>query len=240
MRILAARAAAFALIACAGCAGIRMRIDAPRLKKIETIAPVTFVGNRFVRSPASGGELPNEPTDATSEMIFESGVPAFFAAVRGADRFKLASAAQVLGSKSYAAFPTALSGTNANGAQLARGWRYVTPEDGVKIGNLLEEIDADAALITYWRFTLDSAIRGDVGAISTATTRAHVRVWLVDRDGKVVADDELDAPSDDAIGLHNGHYDARSTTPLFDDAITTCAIRMIADFSNARSKARGE
>ena len=226
----------------AGCASIRMRVDSERLKKIETIAPLTFVANRVVLPPGGGdGFLPSmqaETTETTAQMIFTPGIPAFLQAVRSAERFKVTDPERVVSSKSYAAFPTSFNGVNPNTVQLARGWRYARPEDAEKIRNLLEEVDADAALVTYWKFSLDK--RSQDAGLETATTRAHLRAWLIDRDGKVIADDEIDVPTDEALPIHNGHYDAPSATPLFEDAITTCAVRMVADFSNARSKARGE
>ena len=220
-----------------GCASMRMRTNPQRLRHIETIVPVTFVGNHYV--PSDDIFAATEQNDATAEMIFTGGVPAFLEALKGTERFKVVDPSRVLAAKSYAAFPSAFAGLNSSGVQLAFGWRYVRPEDAEKIRNLLEEVDADAALLTYWRFSLDNRTRGDVG-VQSATTRAHLRAWLVDRDGQIVADDEIDVPSDESLPMQSGHYDARFATPLFDDAITTCAVRMVADFANARAKARGE
>lgn len=239
------RALAAVLLAGAtsGCPAMRMRVDTVRIRKVETIAPIAFVGNHFIPAPANtSGDVifdPSAPTDATAALVFQSGVKTFLSAVRGTGRFHFFLPDVVLSAKTYAAFPE-LTGANANGAQLAEGgWRYVSPEDGEKIANLLEEVDADAALLTYWHFSLDAAATGSVG-IETATPRVRLRAWVIDRDGKVVFDDEVEATTNETIALHDGRYEARDAGVLFDEPITTCAVRMVVDMSNARAKAEGE
>ena len=218
----------------------RLRVDHERLRPIESIAPVTFIANRIVRPPLRAGQalppMPNDPTLATAERIFALGVPAFFDALTQTERFEIVPSEKVLAAESYGKFPR-LSGVNAGTAQLASGgWRLVTPDDGEKIAALLEEIDADAALITYWRFTLDPNMQG-IG-VDTAFPHAHMRAWLIGRDGKVIADDEFDVQADSLVGIHNQRYDGRSAAGMFSDPIETCAVRLVADLSNARSDAR--
>lgn len=217
----------------------RMRVDLPRMRRIERIAPVTFVANRVVRPPLRMGDvappLPNDPTLTTAASIFKMGVPAFYEALRDGDRFEIVDSATILAASSYDAFPR-LSGVNAGTAQLADGWRFVAPEDGRKIARLLDEVHADAALITYWRFTLESHTRGM--GVDTAFPRAYMRAWLVDRDGTVIADDAFDVQADQLIAVYNQRYDGRVLAGLFSDPIETCAVRLIADLSNARTDAR--
>lgn len=219
----------------------RMRFDASRMLKVESIAPVTFIGNRVVRPPVRLGgvapQLPTEPTMATSERIFEHGIPAFVQALRSGDRFEVVDPQEVLAADAYRDFPR-LSGVNAGAAQLAEGWRLVTPEDGKKIGRLLEEVDADAALLTYWRFSLEPHTEG-IG-VDTAYPRTHMRAWLVDREGKVIADDEFDVRADGLIAVYNQRYDGRALASMYNDAIETCAVRLVADLSNARTDARAD
>ena len=140
-----------------------------------------------------------------------------------------------LGAVAYAAFPK-LSGVNAGTASLAEGWRLVTPEDGVKIAALLDELGADAALLTYWRFSLDPHTQG-LG-VDTAFPRTYMRAWLVDRTGKVIAEDEFDVQADQLIAVFGDRYDARVLAGLYSDPIETCAVRLVADLSNARTDAR--
>ncbi len=234
-RFLAAGAVATLAIAC----GSRLRVDTNRMRTVESIAVVTFVGNRVVQPPSHPGQidppLPSDPSLATSERIFATGIPEFLDALRRTERFRVVDPATVLAAEAYRAFPF-LSGTNASQAQLAEHWRLVQPQDGEKIAALLREIDADAALITFWRFTLDYELRG-VG-VESASPRAHLRAWLVDRSGTVVADDEIDVRSDQRIALHQQRYDGRSLPPLYTDPIETCAVRLVADLSNARAQGR--
>lgn len=235
IRRIAAVVVLAALVSCAP----RVRVDAEGIRPIETIAPVTFIGNRVVRPPLRVGDvappLPVDPALTTAVNIFRHGVPAFFDAMKGADRFHIVDPADVLGAKAYAEFPT-LSGVNAGTAALAEGWRLVTPEDGKKVAALLDEIDADAALLTYWRFTLDSHTEG-IG-VDTAFPRIYMRAWLIDRTGKVIADDEFDVRADQLIAVYGQRYDAHALAGLFADPIETCAVRLVADLSNARTDAR--
>lgn len=225
------------LVSCAP----RMRFDAGRMMRVETIAPVTFIGNRVVRPPVRLGgvapPMPSEPTLATSERIFVHGIPAFVEALRQGERFQVIDPQAVLGAEAYNDFPR-LSGINAGAAQLAEGWRLVTPDDGKKIGRLLAELDADAALLTYWRFSLEPHTEG-IG-VDTAYPRVHMRAWLVDREGKVIADDELNVRADELIAVHNARYDGRALVSMYNDAIETCAVRLVADLSNARADARAD
>ncbi|HVO30469.1 MAG TPA: hypothetical protein VMV18_07025 [bacterium] len=235
-----------AIVTCAAllgsCAGVRMRVDPEHLRHVETIAPVGFVANHFVLPPTSvsgDSTAVPEPTDATGAMILADGIRTFLGALRSSERFKVFLPDQVLRAKSYGQFPI-LSASNTTGAQLPDGaWRYVTPQDGEKVANLLEEIDADAGLIAWWRFTLDAQASGDVG-LQTATPRAHLRAWLIGRDGTVVFDDEIEVAGDDAVPLYNGRYESARVPIVFDDVIATCAVRLAVDLSNARAKARGE
>lgn len=217
----------------------RIRVDAAGIRPIEVIAPVTFIANRVVRPPVRMGSqpppLPLDPSLTTAASIFRHGVPAFIEAMSRADRFRIIEASTVLGAESYKEFPK-LSGVNAGTAELAEGWRLVTPEDGKKVAALLDEIGADAALLTYWRFTLESHTEGT--GVDTAYPRAYMRAWLIDRNGKVIADDEFDVRADEIIAVYGQRYDARVLAGLFSDPIETCAVRLVADLSNARSDAR--
>lgn len=231
------RAALFLSCAVAMSCAPRLKVDGARMRPIESIAAVTFVANRTVKAPATGNldAMPTDPTMSTAEQVFALGIPVFMDALQRTERFVFIENEVVLAAESYLAFPV-LTGANANTAQLAAGWRYVTPQDDEKIAALLKEIDADAALITYWRFSLDTHTRGPGGEI--ATPRAHMRAWLVGRDGKIVADDELDVTSDEIIAVYSQRYDGRVLPPLFLDPIETIAVRLVADLSNARAKAR--
>lgn len=217
----------------------RIRVDAAGIRPVEVIAPVTFIANRVVRPPVRMGAapppLPLDPSLTTATSIFRHGVPAFIDAMNRADRFRIIDASKVLGARSYGAFPK-LSGVNAGTAELAEGWRLVTPDDGKKVAALLDEIGADAALLTYWRFTLESHTEGT--GVDTAYPRAYMRAWLIDRNGKVIADDEFDVRADEIIAVYGQRYDARVLAGLFSDPIETCAVRLVADLSNARSDAR--
>ena len=231
---------AFAVATMLSCAP-RARVDAAGIRPIEVIAPVTFIANRVVRPPVRNGEsappLPMDPSLTTATSIFRSGVPAFFDAMTEADRFEIVPQVTVLAAEAYAAFPK-LSGVNAGTASLAEGWRLVTPEDGKKIAALLDELGADAALLTYWRFTLDSHTQG-IG-VDTAFPRIYMRAWLIDRTGKVIAEDEFDVRADNMIAIYGQRYDARVLAGLYSDPIETCAVRLVADLSNARTDARAE
>lgn len=231
-----------ALVA-AGCVAIacsaRMRMDEARMSPIQTIAPISFVGNRSVSPPGGYGELssPTDPSISGAADIFEQGIPAFIGALKRTERFTIVPAERVLEADAYERFPK-LAGTNAGGAQLPEGeWRFVEPTDGEPIAAVLDEVGADAALITYWRFSLDHNTRGGIG-VDTATPRVRLRAWLVDREGKVIADDEIEVLSDQIIGIVRGRYDGRVLTPLFTDSIETAAVRLIADLSNARARGR--
>lgn len=236
MRVAAFLITSLGLVAATGC-GPRLKVDAARMKPIETIAAVTFVANRTVKAPTTGGldASPSDPTMSTAEQVFALGIPAFMDAMQRTERFAFVDNETVLAATAYREFPV-LTGSNAGNAQLAAGWRYVTPQDEEKIAALLAEIDADAALITYWRFSLDTQTRGPGGEI--ATPRAHMRAWLIGRDGKIVADDEFDVVSDEIIAVYSQRYDGRVLPPLYLDPIEIIAVRLMADLSNARSKAR--
>lgn len=226
-------AAACAAVACAA----RMRVDEARMSPIQTIAPISFVGNKSVSPPGGYGELssPSDPSISGAAAIFQQGIPAFVGALERTERFTIVPPERVLEADAYGRFPK-LVGTNAGNAQLAAGgWRFVEPTDGEPITALLEELGADAALITYWFFSLDHNTRGGIG-VDTATPRVRLRAWLVDRDGKVIADDEIEVLSDQIIGIVRGRYDGRALTPLFTDSIETAAVRLIADLSNARAR----
>ena len=234
-RLLAMLGATLALVSCAP----RARVDAAGILPVKRIAPVTFIGNRVVRPPVRNGQipppLPLDPSLTTSASIFHTGVPAFIDAMKRADRFEIVDASTVLAARAYAEFPK-LSGVNAGTAQLAEGWRLVTPEDGKKVAALLDEIGADAALLTYWRFSLEPHTEG-IG-VDTAYPRTYMRAWLIDRTGKVIADDSFDVQADEMIAVYSQRYDARVLSGLFADPIETCAVRLVADLSNARADAR--
>lgn len=234
-RAFAIVAAVAGLVSCAP----RVRVDAEGIRPIETIAPVTFIANRVVRPPIRVGDvappLPVDPSLTTATNIFRQGVPAFVEAMKSADRFVIIDPQAVLDAKAYEKFPK-LSGVNAGTASLAEGWRLVTPEDGKKVAALLDELGADAALLTYWRFTLEPHTEG-IG-VDTAFPRTYMRAWLIDRTGKVIADDEFDVRADQMIAVYGQRYDAGALAGLFADPIETCAIRLVADLSNARSDAR--
>ena len=234
-RALTAAAVIAGLVSCAP----RVRVDAEGIRPIEIIAPVTFIANRVVRPPLHVGDiappLPVDPSLTTATNIFRHGVPAFVDAMKGADRFQIIDPQVVLDAKAYAKFPK-LSGVNAGTASLAEGWRLVTPEDGKKVAALLDELGADAALLTYWRFTLEPHTEG-IG-VDTAFPRTYMRAWLIDRTGKVIVDDEFDVRADQMIAVYGQRYDAHALAGLYADPIETCAIRLVADLSNARNDAR--
>lgn len=233
-RVLLGMAVA-AVLSCAP----RVRVDAAGIRPVQIIAPVTFIANRVVRPPVRNGEaappLPMDPSLTTAVSIFREGIPAFFGAMKAGDRFEIVDSSRVLGAASYRAFPK-LSGVSAGTASLADGWRLVTPEDGKKIAALLDELGADAALLTYWRFSLETHTEG-LG-VDTAFPRTYMRAWLVDRTGKVIAEDEFDVRADELIAVYGQRYDARQLAGLFSDPIETCAVRLVADLSNARTDAR--
>lgn len=234
-RALAAAATALLLTGCS-----TVRVDNSRIKAVEKIALVSFVANHWVLPPASDNAFAqSELISATGAQVLAQGIPVFMDSMRGTERFQLLSNEQVLGAKSYGQFPF-LTATNASGAQLpAGGWRYVTPDDGEKVANLLEEVDADGGLITWWSFTFDPMMNGDIG-IALATSHVRLRAWLISRDGRKIFDDEIDVPSDESIPIYNGRYDAGAAPRLFLSPMNTAAIRLTADLSNARAKARGE
>ncbi len=230
-------ALALLFLIAAGCAP-RIHVDRAGLKPVETIALVTFVANRWVPPPARpGADQFQDPTASSAADIFAIGVPAFLDAMKRAERFRIVDTRKVLEASAYEAFPV-LTGARASAAQLAGGWRFVEPDDGEKIAKLLQEIDADAALLTYWSFSLDSNTRS-IG-IETASPHTRLRAWLVDRNGKIVADDEIEVRSDEVISIYGSSYDGRVLTPMFVDPIEVCAVRLVADLSNERTKARSE
>jgi len=222
------------------CPALHMRVDNERIAKIRTVAPFTFRSNRAVLPPVSS-ELSStsDPWLLAGDAVLRSGIPGFVKALENAERFKLVEPDRVLHAKSYAAFPAALSGMEATNSLLAPGgWRHVMANEAEPIANVLEEIDADAALITYWRFSLDMGATGPVGAMETATAHAHLRAWLVGRDGAIAMDDEIDTPSQEPLPIRNGRYDRAEIAPAFDDIMITCAVRLAADISNAQSRAK--
>jgi hypothetical protein len=146
-----------------------------------------------------------DPTQATAAMIFTDGVSAFLGAAARSERFHFVPPEKVFASPTYSEFP-ALDGANARAAMLAEGgWRMVQPEDGARIAHVLDELHADAALVTYWHFSLDLNAQGF--GVDNANPRAQVRAWLVGRDGKVIADDEANVLGDDLIAIHWGVYE---------------------------------
>lgn len=197
------------------------------------------MANREVTPPAGvSGAGVTDPTQATAAMIFADGVPAFLGAAGRSERFHFIPPEKVFAAPTYSEFPT-LDGANARAAMLAEGgWRMVQPEDGARIARVLDELHADAGLVTYWHFSLDLNAQGF--GVDNANPRAQLRAWLVGRDGKVIADDEASVLGDDLIAMHDGHYDARQLVPLYLDPIERCANKLIVDLSNARSKARGD
>ena len=191
-----------------------------------------------VAPPIPGGLFPVAASLADADSIFEKGVPVFVEAIRHTERFRVVDPALVQAASTYRRFPV-LHGREASLAQLGPGWRAVQPGDGTLIADLLSEVKADAALLTSWRFDLQNqAVVGDLTE-STATPRVTLRVWVVDRNGHLIADLDEEVDGDDVVPLHSTGYDKERVPPTYLTPIEACAVRLVAQLSNARAAARG-